>query len=738
MPTKSSARASFAVAYVVAPLKPMAASGSLATAPGAPSACPVPRSVRSLPLPVASVTTVPVAMARGSRRCPSRRCGAFLPNASSCSVTLSSGTQSARTGSAMPKLNDARGSPAKDKPSQSELVRTQREVTEELVLSALRAQEETEEAEATVSGLRPSEAVLQEEELLRRLADTMPDLVWYANATGRIPWFNRRWFEFTGRTLGEQGGWAWQSVVDPQDRPRVLRKWRASLDSGEPWEDEYRLRRHDGAFRWFLLRAVPLRDPSGGVVRWYGTHVEIDDKKRAEAALRRRGRLSMLSAEVGRTFTLKGTLREALERCCSALVKHLDVALARVWTVDDVNGTILELRASAGTDAHLESAGSRVRVGERLIGKIASSRLTYVTNDVSTDPEIDDTACPVRAGRAGMVSFAGYPLVIDKRPVGVLAMCGRGRLDEEVRAAIAAISDTIAIGVSRLREEEARARLLASEQESRRYAEGAKRLKDEFLATVSHELRTPLNAILGWAPLLRRGSPDQKRARSGARDDRAQRARRRRSSSRTCSTCRASSAASCGSTCSASTLDARRRRRRSRPSGRPPTRRASASVVASTARGPRSDGRSRPPAAGRLEPAHQRRQVHAPRAARSRCAASRRRRASRDRGSRRRRRASPPELPAARVRALPPGRQLDHAHARRPRARARDRPAPRRAARRHGAGARATASGRERRLRSPCPCAQSLPPAPPNRNAPESSPLVLPRATADDSTDCAF
>jgi PAS domain S-box-containing protein len=175
---------------------------------------------------------------------------------------------------------------AKADESRRLLARTQRDVNEQLVLSSLRAHEAADAAEASARELRAREAAL------RTLADTMPILAWYANPDGYVPWFNRRWYEYTGKTLEQQEGWKWESVHDPDDLPRVVAKWRAALASGEPWEDQFRLRGQDGQFRWFLSRAVPLRDDSGRVVRWFGTNVDIDDQKRAAEE-----RLRLLASE---------------------------------------------------------------------------------------------------------------------------------------------------------------------------------------------------------------------------------------------------------------------------------------------------------------------------------------------------------------------------------------------------------------------------------------------------------
>ena len=107
-------------------------------------------------------------------------------------------------------------------------------------------------------------------------------LAWYANPDGNIAWFNQRWYEYTGTSLEDPTGRMWESVHDPEDLARVAARWRAALASGEPWEDTFRLRRHDGAFRWFLSRAIPLRDAGLSTVRWFGTSVDIDAQKRAE------------------------------------------------------------------------------------------------------------------------------------------------------------------------------------------------------------------------------------------------------------------------------------------------------------------------------------------------------------------------------------------------------------------------------------------------------------------------
>ncbi len=124
-------------------------------------------------------------------------------------------------------------------------------------------------------------------EEFRLAVDTIPGLVWSALPDGHIDFLNLRWREYTGLSLEEAGGWGWQTAIHPDDLPHLLEAWRGLLASGSSGEFEARIRRFDGTHRWFLHRAVPLRDEMGRVVKWYGQTTDIEDRKRNESALRR-------------------------------------------------------------------------------------------------------------------------------------------------------------------------------------------------------------------------------------------------------------------------------------------------------------------------------------------------------------------------------------------------------------------------------------------------------------------
>jgi PAS domain S-box-containing protein len=136
-----------------------------------------------------------------------------------------------------------------------------------------------------------TERRLQEERLresaerFQTLADHIAQFAWIADETGWIFWYNRRWYEYTGTKAEEMVGWGWQSVHDPEWLPKVIEHWKAALASGEPFEMEFPLRGADGVYRWFLTRAVPVRDLQGKVTRWFGTNTNVHEQREASRAL---------------------------------------------------------------------------------------------------------------------------------------------------------------------------------------------------------------------------------------------------------------------------------------------------------------------------------------------------------------------------------------------------------------------------------------------------------------------
>ncbi|CAN5230934.1 hypothetical protein BH10PSE2_BH10PSE2_17370 [soil metagenome] len=125
-------------------------------------------------------------------------------------------------------------------------------------------------------------ALAESEAKFRVIADSMPQMVWSTLPDGFHDYYNARWYEFTGVPPGSTDGEGWNAIFHPEDQPRAWEVWRHSLATGDLYEIEYRLRRHDGVYRWTLGRAAPIRNEAGEIVRWFGTCTDIDDLKRME------------------------------------------------------------------------------------------------------------------------------------------------------------------------------------------------------------------------------------------------------------------------------------------------------------------------------------------------------------------------------------------------------------------------------------------------------------------------
>ncbi len=294
----------------------------------------------------------------------------------------------------------------------------------------------------------------ESEDQVRQIIDTIPTFVWSASPAGSVEFYNRRWLDYTGLTLEQAQDWGWTTAIHPDDQQLLVDYWRTLLVSSEPGEAEARLRRSDGVYRWFLFRATPSLDENGRVFKWYGTNTDIDDRKRGEDELRvamsERARLAAVRAEIGMALARKDNLRGILDLCAKAMVRHLDAAFARIWTLNR-DGRDLELQASAGIYTRLDGRYSRIRLGELKIGLIAQNRKAHLTNDVQNDSRISDRDW-ARAEK--MTSFAGYPLVVEDRIVGVMGMFSRSPLTPSTLETLAFVADGIAQGVERKHAEE--------------------------------------------------------------------------------------------------------------------------------------------------------------------------------------------------------------------------------------------------------------------------------------------
>jgi diguanylate cyclase (GGDEF)-like protein/PAS domain S-box-containing protein len=303
---------------------------------------------------------------------------------------------------------------------------------------------------------RAEKAVMQSKELLTTIMDSIDSLVYVADMeTYEILFINKYgrdvWGDITGKIC-------WQEIQSGQTGPCNFCTNKYLIDpEGKPtgvhtWEFQNTINKH-----WYYIndRAIPWTD--GHLVRME-IATDITDRKETEAELNERMKLAELSADVGIAFTTGVTLQDALQKCSLSLVDHLDALFVRIWLFNEKED-ILELKASAGLYTHLDGPHSRIPYGKYKIGNIAKNRKPHLTNDVANDPHVNDQEWVMQEK---IVSFAGHPLLLKDRLIGVMAMFSRSVFSEIAMKALSLIADQISIGIDqKLKEEQV---LLAKEQ----------------------------------------------------------------------------------------------------------------------------------------------------------------------------------------------------------------------------------------------------------------------------------
>jgi PAS domain S-box-containing protein len=349
------------------------------------------------------------------------------------------------------------------------------------------------------------QALRSSEERYRLLAEGVPLMVWIARADGSVIYFNRRWFEYSGLAPEETMGWDWQRVVHPADLPQSLQRWRDALQTGDPCEMEYRLRRADGAYRWHIARALPLREEDGRILNWSGTCTDIDEQKRAEESQR---------FLVEATTLLAGSLD--YERTLASVARLTVPHLADCCTIDLVEADGAFRRVAV---AHVDPAGETAawEVWRRYPprpGDPAGLPHTLRTGASQFFSEVPDAVVASLARdeehrrllrQQGFASAMVVPLAVRGQPFGAISLL-IGEDGRRYQPADLLFAEDLARRAATFIDN---ARLFHQLQE-------ADRAKDQFLAMLGHELRNPLAPIRNAVRLLQlRGAeePDLVQAR---------------------------------------------------------------------------------------------------------------------------------------------------------------------------------------------------------------------------------
>lgn len=225
-----------------------------------------------------------------------------------------------------------------------------------------------------------SRKLVESEKRFRELADSMPQIVWTANPDGHVDYYNQRWYELTGLPQGSADNHLWNQVVHPDDMEELLAEWNKSLESGDVYEMEFRIKKAStGEYLWVLSRAVPVKDNDGHVIKWYGTNTDISDQKQfvkrleVERDLRDRF-VSALTHDLRTPLTAAKISAQLLARKLSQDQDSQKFAIRIADNIDRADIMIRDL-----LDANM------VKAGEKLPVKMAQCNLDQIISEVLED-----------------------------------------------------------------------------------------------------------------------------------------------------------------------------------------------------------------------------------------------------------------------------------------------------------------------------------------------------------------
>ncbi len=260
----------------------------------------------------------------------------------------------------------------------------------------------------------------------RALAESLPNLIWTCDGEGLCDYLSRQWVEYTGRPAHEQLGYGWTEQVHPDDRQPVQAKWTEALARGGQFQAEIRIRRADGVYRWFHTRAVPLRDETGRVAKWFGSNTDVDDYKRAQHKLQSQLQGLHLLDQITRAIGERHDLRSIFQVVIRTLEDSLPVDFGCVLLQEPMSArlvvTSIGLRSvPLATELSLPEQ-AYVEIDENGLSKCLSGKVVY-------EPDLAGVAFPFpqRLAGGGLRSAVFAPLRFESDVFGILVAARRHR-----------------------------------------------------------------------------------------------------------------------------------------------------------------------------------------------------------------------------------------------------------------------------------------------------------------------